>query len=276
MRAIVLVLCAWVTPARALVCPPGTHVELEHHEVLDGDSYDEQSCRRADSTKDGPAEIVGKAAGSYYNGKRDGVWTWSSDHRVARTVEYRDGHAHGLETYFSPAGLRTEQWTLDADELTGRYRKWHPNGKLSIEGTYDHGVRDGSWKFWSASGKLLGESTLDHGTGVLTTWYANGKREASGPLVANVEHGTWTYWYDNGVVAERVELVNGHRDGSYARWYRDGGRETVGAYANDQWNGTITSWYANGRREAVVEYDHGQIVKARNWHPGGHELVAKP
>ena len=46
----------------------------------------------------------------------------------------------------------------------GRYREWHPNGKLLVEGEYKMGKKHGKWREWDLDGKPGSEH-----------WYEDGK-----------------------------------------------------------------------------------------------------
>lgn len=52
---------------------------------------------------------------------------------------------------------------MQADQLTGHWRRWHPNGRLESEGNWVNGAPDGHWVVFSAEGRKLEEGDFKSG-----------------------------------------------------------------------------------------------------------------
>lgn len=48
----------------------------------------------------------------------------------------------------------------------GRYREWHPNGQLALEGMYRMGRKQGKWTLWDSQGRKIAEKYYEDGVEV--------------------------------------------------------------------------------------------------------------
>lgn len=58
----------------------------------------------------------------------------------------------------------------------GRYVRYHPDGSIASEGTYEDGLESGEWR----------------------DYYANGQLAAAGLYVNGKEEGVWRFWDEAG------------------------------------------------------------------------------
>jgi hypothetical protein len=79
--------------------------------------------------------------------------------RVLRRAYYDNGSIE------SEAILMHERGLAD-----GICRRWHRNGVLAGESSFDRGLCDGVQRIWNANGKLLDAFEMEKGTGVLRLW----------------------------------------------------------------------------------------------------------
>jgi antitoxin component YwqK of YwqJK toxin-antitoxin module len=71
--------------------------------------------------------------------------------------------------------LRTEG-ALKDDELDGQYTKYHPNGRLSLRGTYRKGMREGWFDEWNETGMLQERSRYEQSKILETTFFDDSAR----------------------------------------------------------------------------------------------------
>jgi hypothetical protein len=152
---------------------------------------------------------------------------------------------------------------------TGKYREWHENGTLAVEGVYSRGLRAGAWETWHANGakESRGRYASDKRTGKWSFWREDGlenldqtgswqwveTRHEDGALRAcgyerdGVRHGAWTLSWPDGTPQFEGEYRNGlrrgewifqHRDGRPALWLLSGeydGDRRVALLARERW-----------------------------------------
>ncbi len=131
-----------------------------------------------------------KLSGEFVNGKPDGEWELWHDNQalwVSSSLSadgffpQRDGcelmvDAEGdvcLENFTNPSqsvyarwhdnGQLAEEGTYQNGELERLVRRWHDNGQLEWERTYQNGVREGLVRIWHDNGQLLSEGTYQNG-----------------------------------------------------------------------------------------------------------------
>lgn len=73
---------------------------------------------------------------------------------------------HGLFQAFHPNGRLSSEGYYDHGLEAGLWRDYYENGCLAAEGHYELGVKHGVWRFWNDKGEPEQEEVYDHGTHV--------------------------------------------------------------------------------------------------------------
>ncbi|MFN7792763.1 MAG: toxin-antitoxin system YwqK family antitoxin, partial [Cyclobacteriaceae bacterium] len=71
-----------------------------------------------------------------------------------------------VKTYYDPAKKQVqEQYFVSADNqsIEGKYKKFFPNGKIYIEGTFVNGVRSGTFYEYHQNGNLIRKISYEDG-----------------------------------------------------------------------------------------------------------------
>jgi antitoxin component YwqK of YwqJK toxin-antitoxin module len=99
------------------------------------------------------------AKGKYVNQQKDSTWITFDDRGYVSAQEtYKLGVLHGERIiYFQPEGNTypvAEYANYKNGILHGEYKKFHPNKKLALEGTYVDGNKNGVFKHYHYNGKI--------------------------------------------------------------------------------------------------------------------------
>ena len=156
----------------------------------------------------------------------------------------------------------------------GRWRSYHPGGKLEWEGEWRGGLPHGTWTQWGPTGARLGSFTLDEGTGTATLWWPGGGRRAEGGLRRAVMEGPFRSWREDGSGDQEGRFKDGNPAG---RWIS---HTSDGAVARDHPPCAVIDALVGGgpamkaglqRGDLVVEVDHTPVSFER----GVADLVRK-
>ncbi len=102
------------------------------------------------------------------------------DGKIEHEREYARGEPAGQWRSFWPSGKPRMEATYGTAE-PAPMRWWHPNGRLSSEGSTVSGTRVGRWTFW----------------------HPNGVKSAEGEYVGGERAEGWRYWDEMGQPAKR-------------------------------------------------------------------------
>jgi hypothetical protein len=101
----------------------------------------------------------------YRQGRIDGVkTTYSSGGKLREERAYKEGKPVSSIVYHGNGQKKIEVRLNDRDLAEGPYRRWHDNGILESEATFDADERfHGEEKDYDRSGKLVGHYRKEHG-----------------------------------------------------------------------------------------------------------------
>lgn len=101
----------------------------------------------------------------YTNGKKNGaVTTYSPGGRKREVRRYENGRPVSCDVFYGNGQKKFEVFLNGKDVAEGPYKRWHDNGVLESEATFDeneffHGIE----KDYDREGKLVGHYRKDHG-----------------------------------------------------------------------------------------------------------------
>lgn len=170
-------------------------------------------CQRPDDTRHGPyeerwgaaPEAAKKTAGTYVDGKKDGIW----------------------RSFWENGKVRREQ-TFHADVEDGPEKEWSKDGKLVLEAQRKSGQRVGRWRFFRDDGTLEREESFDgvlHGAWL--EYQPDGKTPRHEKTYRRGDlHGAWRRYDDGGNVVEEGQYVDNRKGGEWTTWLsREPGKE---------------------------------------------------
>jgi antitoxin component YwqK of YwqJK toxin-antitoxin module len=121
--------------------------------------------------------------------------------RADGTILSRRYHANG--SIESEAIL-----TRDRGPIHGFSRRWHPNGVLAQELSFDHGLWDGVQRVWNDKGELVDSFEMKKGTGVLHLWSLDTEFHSEIAMVDGHQTGRQLIYCDGGKTAIETYSIN--------------------------------------------------------------------
>src|SRR5690348_9619313 len=70
-----------------------------------------------------------------------------------------------VRTYYDPMHMQVEEdyFVREDNQMEGKYRKYFPSGRLSIEGTFVNGLRSGTFYEYHPNGTLIRKINYENG-----------------------------------------------------------------------------------------------------------------
>lgn len=140
-----------------------------------------------------------ESTGLYKEGKMHGLWKFYEDGVLYMEGSYHEGVQRGVWVKRHPNGtVRTIVRVDDDGKREGPVKKWHPNGKVHVEGQYVNDLRQGTFTIYDSRGRIRASGQ-----------YENDQRH--GPWViymyvdVNDKPTTTTVVYDRGGLPQRTE-----------------------------------------------------------------------
>lgn len=130
--------------------------------------------------------------------------------------------------YYKSLEERYEVGRNDAGDIVkhGFYNRFHPSGKVEIEGNYLSGKCQGEWKYWYSSGKQSSiESYNENGNleGEQVHFFETGEVRMRGKYVDGKRVGTWVAYDDQLKLVRSSRYENGMDVSFIGKWRVDNG-----------------------------------------------------
>ncbi len=181
----------------------------------------------------------------------------------------------------------------------GVWKKYHDNGKLRYEGTFNHGAEVDTFKFYFYNGSLRALNIFSKDTAGLcySKQYSDGKQlVAEGQYLKTKRKGTWLYYdatgrllskeqykndlkegkaivyHENGKIAETTVYKNGIKEGEWELFYDTGNIKMRGAYADDHLQGVTYLFEYDGSLRAKGNYNKGLMAGTWKFYNDKKEL----
>jgi antitoxin component YwqK of YwqJK toxin-antitoxin module len=97
--------------------------------------------------------------------------------------------------------------------LHGTYKKYSMQGKIRMEGEYNHGVKVGTWKMYNEHGDLVRQEEY------------NDEGEP---------HGKWETWYGHGRLKSEINYKNGMKEGKVVYYSHRGEKMYEAVFRGDR------------------------------------------
>jgi antitoxin component YwqK of YwqJK toxin-antitoxin module/tetratricopeptide (TPR) repeat protein len=198
---------------------------------------------------------------------------------------FRNDLRDGLHRFWYPNDSPESEETYLNDTLSGTFRNYHRNGKLSREGTYDEkGRLKGVVRNYSRQGLLsMVDSAYDGNVlqGTSTEYYSSGKLkevvgfekgerfwiksfDSAGNMIwqAVREEGLLHYrgFYPDGRLMLEGDYRNSRKHGVWTTYSPSGTKTRMSTYADDQLAGIQEQYHKNGRLKERFVCDSNRIV----------------
>jgi antitoxin component YwqK of YwqJK toxin-antitoxin module len=183
---------------------------------------------------------------------------------LVKECHYDDkGELNGL---FYENGSHHEKFHYINGKIVGLYQRWHPNGQLSEQITFNEkGEKEGLYQSWHDNGQLAVQCTFNKKGGLKGSyqrWYENGQlREQITFNEKGIREGLSQTWHDNGELREQITFnEKGEKEGSYQQWYDNGQLASVMQYSNGVLHGHYTSFKFDGSPLNSWFYENGKKI----------------
>lgn len=104
-------------------------------------------------------------------------------------------------------------YAIDANFfIHGPYTLWSPEGKLIVQGQYDHGKLQGQWTWW---------------------WPGSGEMQQQGEYQNGLRQGLWREYAPNGQLGKEGRYLNGKRQGVWSSYNESGRKIGETTYEDD-------------------------------------------
>ncbi len=112
----------------------------------------------------------------YKHGKLDGVWRKYVGGKLAVEATYKNGLAEGAYTEYR-GGKRSLVGQFAADQRTGTWISYGPDGVVTLTATYQNGVLEGPWRQLVGDVVIEGEMHAGHRAGTWTQTDRAGQKQ---------------------------------------------------------------------------------------------------
>ncbi|MEJ6682237.1 MAG: hypothetical protein QNL21_09095 [Flavobacteriales bacterium] len=165
--------------------------------------------------------------GSYKDGEKEGLHIyWDENGDWTSIKDYVDGELN----YIEKGGLSQEIIDMlptkvnDIDSNNGKmcyaftsilfsgiFQKFHYDGKLDFECSYNNGKKDGLYKQWHSNGNQKFEYSFEKGEkdGLCKEWHSNGNQKYEGSYEHKKKKGLHIGWGENGDWTSIKDYVDG-------------------------------------------------------------------
>lgn len=156
------------------------------------------------------------------------------------------------------------QMVYEFDEETGTmdgsYKEYRENGKLEIDGFYEHGKKNGVFKAYDYDGNLMSETSYkkDERDGIYKEFYTNGNLKLEASYKSGKLDGIYKKFYDDGTLGLEATYKHDELDGAYKFFDKDGTLRTDAFYKNNDLDGVYKEFDKNGilRIEILLNANH--------------------
>ena len=202
-------------------------------------------------------------AGQLGSGFRFTLAKWFSPRQKVASAHFADSKLQGRSAVWRPVGSKlTLRKLVDAEfagnQLHGKTRRFHPNGRVQVEMHFDAGAPTGVHKEFYATGEVEREVQYEGSKRDRKAYYRNGQARTH-----DVEDGgeelSSEGWFPDGSKRRIATFANG-RTVSEQRWYSNGQLEfewhEYGPVEHPP-HGTVKTFYTSGNLKSEHQYVEG-------------------
>jgi antitoxin component YwqK of YwqJK toxin-antitoxin module len=214
---------------------------------------------------------------TFEDGRSTKTWYSSDKRRILKIESYRCGDMVEGKEYWNNGN--TKDHTIHWKNNRTRTVRFHENGEIKSEESYNNGKKEGYFVYRYADGKIEMEKTYKIKCG----------SESMDDIRRRItkQINTMDYYQYKRKIAEekcpiygwsdRQKLINilcekedGQLDGKQIYWYADGQIKSYEYYKNGVRHGESKFWYENGKIWAIEVYRDGKLEgEIKVWHENG-------
>ena len=141
--------------------------------------YKDQDCKIEHGTfsRYHPNKVL-KSTGAYVNGKKEGVWLeYGEEGRLRDSANYVAGRLKGMRLQWYPDGMLSDSAQFDGAG-NGVELSWHEDGHISAAGYWTSDTtKKGRWKYYHPNGKLMATEDYVDGKEIACNCFDDGGRQ---------------------------------------------------------------------------------------------------
>lgn len=147
------------------------------------------------------------------------------------------------------------------NKKVGKWRGFHPNGKLKYVGQFENGLPVDTFLIYYALGTL--QTFLVYKTPTVayaTLYYDTGEKMASGKYVNKLKDSTWvTYGGNNVIIVEKGNYSMGKKVGKWKTFFDNGKVASEENYVNDIKEGEYVLYFETGEVKDKSTFKNGKL-----------------
>lgn len=200
------------------------------------------------------------------NGMKQGPWVKKSvDGTLIYEGFFKDNMPVGVFRRYHPDGKIKAELTYDKKRPAfAAVKMWDSSGELTATGFYNKKTKDSIWEYYTVKEKMVYREHYKNGlrNGVASKYYNTGKLAEEKTWKDGKMHGKWTQYYPDGTIRLKSENKNDLRVGPFIVNHANGKPLVTGQYVNDLQEGTWKVFLETGALEKELKYKNGKLVNA--------------
>lgn len=183
----------------------------------------------------------------------------------------KEGYTGEWKSYYSNDSLETRSYFVKGT-IAGRELFYSPDGKLTIEETYNEEGEPVRLKYFDVEGKLTDDLNFPYDSVELKLHFPNGKLRARLVRSDRKYNGLQEYYFPNGQLKSQQTYIHGNLQGVSKEWDHHGNLVDVKNYCMNDLDGK-TYGYENGKLSSIDTYEMGiNQGLYQEFYPNGHVL----
>lgn len=177
------------------------------------------------------------------------------------------------KTYYETGELKEEIYKDKDGKNHGTYLRYHLEGGVAEEASFEHGKPNGVRKLFYVTGQMESESQFVNGqlNGYHRVYYPSGKLMIDAVNKNNALNGTFKKFNEDGSLQEVVTFADGEENGPFEEYYKNGKIKWKGTYRNgDQEFGLLERFDSTGVLVKTMMCDSLRICRT-TWLKEGYE-----
>ncbi|MGD1845752.1 MAG: hypothetical protein ACFB10_10210 [Salibacteraceae bacterium] len=172
--------------------------------------------------------------GEYDAGSRTGAFTYYNENGTVRFIRYYiNGGVQGY-SYHGKDGKPVPM--IEMPNETGKIVAYYPNGKKSIEQSFEKGYREGRSVLYYENGNIFSDKVFldDDIDGERKVYYEDGTLKETGVYLYDAKNGKFSFYNEAGKLIREEFYLMGERHGNWKYYDENGSVTKVEKYRYDE------------------------------------------
>ena len=184
--------------------------------------------------------------GTFKNGKKEGLFTVTSNGKLRRETRYKNDKLNGIcKLYFDFGTLCSVIHYKDGKE-NGAGKEYFVNGKILFDGKYKNGVHNGFGKEFDMQGNLIFIGTFYNNRRKKGTMFKDGKK-IKGIFFLGGKEGTCSIYNSNGRLECKGKFKDDKKHGLVSIYHPNGKLQFRGYFSRDVKDGPGKEYNEQGK-----------------------------